>query len=141
MPIQQMTEPKVDSEEETKEKQVSLNIHSALYNYKAKGTTIELVGNDKVDGADAYKLKVTLKTGKPSFYLIDKKSNRVVKTITKDKGEDGTEKEIETPFGDYKQNADGFWFAHSTSFNGGMVTITFDKIETNIKIDESIFKD
>ena len=141
MPIQQMTEPKVDSEEETKEKQGALDIHSALYDYKAKGTTIELVGNDKVDGADAYKLKVTLKTGKPAFFLIDKKSNRVVKTIAKGKGPDGTEQEIETPYGDYKQNADGFWFAYSTSFNGGMVSVTFDKIETNIKIDESIFKD
>lgn len=141
MPIQQMTEPKISSEEELKEQQGAIDIHSALYNYKAKGTTVELVGDDKVDGADVYKLKVTLKSGKTSFYLIDKKTNRVAKTIAKAKGPDGTEMEVETPYGDYKQNADGYWFAYTTSMQGGMITMTFDKIESNIKIDESIFKD
>lgn len=141
MPIQQMTEPKVSTEEELKAQQGALDIHSALYDYKAKGTTVELVGDDKLDGADVYKLKVTPTSGKTSFYLIDKKTNRVVKTISKGKGPDGVEMDIETPYGDYKQNADGYWFAYSTSMNGGMVSVTYDKIESNIKIDESIFKD
>jgi hypothetical protein len=140
-PIQQMTEPKAGTDEEIKEAQGALDIHSALYNYKENGTTVELVGDDKVDGADAYKLKVTKKSGKSSFYLIDKKSNRVVKTISKGKGPDGTEQDVETPYGDYKQNADGYWFAYTTSMQGGMVAVTFEKIETNIKVDESIFKD
>ncbi len=141
MPIQQMTEPKVSTEEELKEMQGALDIHSTLYNYKAKGTTVELVGDDKVDGTDVYKLKVTQKSGKTSLFLIDKKTNRVIKTISKAKGPDGTEMEVETPYGDYKQNADGYWFAYSTAMQGGMVSIAFDKIETNIKIDENIFKD
>lgn len=141
IPIQQMTEPKISTEEELKEMQGAINIHSALYNYKAKGTTVELVGDDKVDAADVYKLKVTQKSGKSSFYLIDKKTNRVVKTIAKSKGPDGTEMDVETPYGDYKQNADGYWFAYTTAIQGGMVSVAFDKIETNIKIDENIFKD
>jgi len=141
MPIQQMTEPKVGTAEEVKEQQGALDINSALYNYKAKGTTVELVGDDKVDGADVYKLKVTQKSGKTSFYLIDKKTNRVIKTISKAKGPDGVEQDIETPYGDYKQNADGYWFAYTTSMQGGMVSVTYEKIESNIKIDESIFKD
>jgi hypothetical protein len=45
---------------------------------------------------------------------------------------------METSFADYKQNADGFWFPYSmTTMNG---TITYEKIETNVKVDESIFK-
>ncbi len=140
-PIQQMTEPKAGTEEEVKEAQGALDINSALYDYKAKGTTVELVGEDKVDGADVYKLKVTKKEGKAAFYLIDKKTNRVVKTISKGKGPDGTEQDVETPYGDYKQNADGYWFAYTTAMQGGMVAVTYEKIETNIKIDESIFKD
>lgn len=141
MPIQQMTEPKISTEEESKAQQGALDIHSALYDYKTKGTTVELVGDDKVDGADVYKLKVTPTSGKTSFYLIDKKSNRVVKTISKGKGPDGIEMDIETPYGDYKQNADGYWFAYTTALQNGMVSITYDKIESNIKIDENIFKD
>ena len=76
MPIQQMTEPRISTEEESKAQQGALDIHSALYDYKTKGTTVELVGDDKVDGADVYKLKVIPTSGKTSFYLIDKKSNR-----------------------------------------------------------------
>ncbi len=140
-PIQQMSEPKAGTDEEVKEQQSALDVQSALYNYKERGTTIELVGNDKVDGADAYKLKVDRKDGKSAFYLIDKKTNRVVKTISKGKGPDGVEQDVETPYGDYKQNADGYWFAYTTAFQGGMVAVTYEKIETNIKVDESIFKD
>ena len=141
MPIQQMTEPKVSTEEESKAQQGALDIHSGLYDYKVKGTTVELVGDDKVDGADVYKLKVTQKSGKSSFYLIDKKTNRVVKTISTGKGPDGVEMDIETPYGDYKQNADGYWFAYTTAMQGGAISVTYDKIESNIKIDENIFKD
>lgn len=141
MPAQQMTEPRAGTPEEVKEQQGAIDIHSALYNYKANGTTVELVGDDKVDGADVYKLKVTKKEGKSAFYLIDKKSNRVVKTISKATGPDGTERDVETPYGDYKQNVDGYWFAYSTAFSGGMVSVVYEKIESNIKVDQSIFKD
>jgi hypothetical protein len=140
-PIQQMTEPKITTGEDAKEMQSALDVQSSLLNYKEKGTTLELIGDEKVDGGDAYKLKVTRKEGKSAFYLIDKKTNRVVKTISKAKGPDGIEQDIETPYGDYKQNADGYWFAYTTAFQGGMVAVTFEKIETNVKVDESIFKD
>jgi hypothetical protein len=140
-PIQQMTEPKIGTEEEVKQMQGAIDVQGNLYNYKEKGTTVELAGDDKVDGEAAFKLKVTKKDGKSSFVLIDKKNYRVVKTISKQKGPDGSEQDVETPFGDYKQNADGFWFPYSTAFQGGMATVVFDKIETNVKVDESIFKD
>jgi hypothetical protein len=140
-PIQQMTEPKVTTGEDIKEMQGALDIQNSLYNYKEKGTAVELVGEEKVDAQDAYKLKVTKKEGKSAFYFIDKKTNRIIKTVAKAKGPDGTEQDVETPYGDYKQNADGYWFAYTTAFQGGMAAVTFEKIETNIKIDESIFKD
>jgi hypothetical protein len=139
-PIQQMTEPKEGTPEEVKEAQGAVNVHNSLYDYKAKGSTVELEGNDKVDGADVYKLKLTKKDGKITFYFIDKKTNRIVKSSSKAKGPDGTEQDSETPYGDYKQNADGFWFPYSTALQNGMVTIVFEKIESNVKVDESIFK-
>ncbi len=140
-PIQQMAEPVVTTGDDVKDMQGALDIQSALFNYKEKGTTIELIGEEKVDAQDAYKLKVTKKGGKSAFYFIDKKTNRVVKTVSKGKGPDGTEQDEETPYGDYKQNADGYWFAYTTAFQGGMAAVTFDKIETNVKVDENIFKD
>ena len=39
--------------------------------YKAKGHTVELVGKEKVEGTDAYKLKVTLKNGDVRYIYLD----------------------------------------------------------------------
>ncbi len=137
-PIQQMTEPKEMDAEAVKGMQSALDIQGALFNYKEKGSTVEFVGNEKVDGADAYKLKVTGKSGKSAFYFIDVKSNMLVKTKTKATGPDGVEMDVETNYSDYKKNADGYWFAYSTTTPQGPVV--FDKIESNIAVDENIFK-
>lgn len=137
-PIQQMTEPKELDAETVKTMQSQLDVQGALFNYKEKGATLELAGSDKVDGAEAYKLNVAYKSGKNSTFYIDKTTHRVVKTISKIKTPDGQETDIETLYTDYKQNADGYWFSYSTTTPQGPVT--FDKIETNVKIDENIFK-
>ena len=137
-PIQQMTEPKEMDAETLKGMQSALDIQGQLFNYKEKGTTVEYVATEKVDGADAYKLNVTNKAGKLTTIFIDTKTNRAIKTVTKGKGPDGTDMDVEASYSDYKQNADGFWFAYGTTSPQG--PIVFDKIETNIKVDESIFK-
>lgn len=137
-PIQQMTEPKEMDAEATKVMQSALDIQGAFSNYKEKGSTVEFVGNEKVDGADAYKLKMTGKSGKSVFYFVDVKTNRLVKTSGKAVGPDGAEMNVETTYSDYKQNADGYWFAYSTTTPQGPVI--FDKIESNITVDENIFK-
>lgn len=137
-PIQQMTEPKELDAETVKTMQSQLDLQGALFNYKEKGTAIELAGTEKVEGADAYKLKALYKSGKSTTFFIDKNTNRVVKTISKVKAPDGTEAEMETSFSDYKQNADGYWFSYNTITPQGPVV--FDKIETNLEVDETIFK-
>jgi hypothetical protein len=137
-PIQQMTEPKELDADAVKAGQGQLDVQGSLFNYKEKGATVEYVATEKVDGADAYKLKLTGKGGKVATYFIDTKTNRIIKTVGKGKGQDGTETDMETGYSDYKQNADGYWFAYTmTSPQGPM---TFDKIETNVKVDENIFK-
>jgi hypothetical protein len=50
----------------------------------------------------------------------------------------GQEIDAATTFADYKQNADGYWFAYSVTTMQG--TITYDKISTNVPVDESIYK-
>ena len=138
MPVMGMTEPKEMDAEEYKTGASQFDVHGPLYNYKEKGSTIEFSGSEKVEGADAYKLKVTNKSGKISTYFIDMQTNRLLQTIGNMKGPDGTEKEITVSYKDYKKNADGFWFAYSVTSPEGPVT--FDKIETNITVDENLFK-
>ena len=137
-PIQQMKEPKEMDAAAVKGMQSALDIQGAFINYKEKGSTVELIGNEKVDGADAYKLKVIGKSGKPAFYFIDVKTNRLVKTSAKVVGPDGAEIDVETTYSDYKQNGDGYWFAYATTTPQGPVV--FDKIESNVVVDENIFK-
>ena len=137
-PIQQMTEPKELDADAVKAAQGQLDVQGTLFNYKDKGTTVEYAGTEKVDGADAYHLKVTGKSGITNNYFIDTKTNRVAKIAGKAKGPDGSDMDVETVFTDYKQNADGFWFAYTRTTPNG--PISFDKIETNVKVDESIFK-
>lgn len=136
-PIQGMSDPKEMDAEQYKSIASQLDLQGALLNYKTKGNAVEYVGTEKVDGADAYKLKVTLKSGKVSNYFIDTKTNRVIKIASKS-SVNGEEMEIETTFADYKQDANGFWFPYTTTNMQG--TINFDKIESNITIDEAIFK-
>lgn len=128
----------VDMDEDTHNfYMMQTDIQGPLFNYKEKGNKIELTGTEKVDGSEAYKLKVTFKSGKTADFFIDKKTNRLVKT----KGTQtmmGQEMEIETTYTDYKQNADGYWFAY-TATNSMRGPIKFDKIETNVPVDEKIF--
>ena len=137
MPIQQMTEPTAMSDDQLKSGQLQLDVQSSLLNYKEKGTSIELLGTEKIDGADNYKMKLTFKNGLVTTYYIGTKDFRLNKTVGK-RMMNGEETEIETTFSNYKQNADGYWFAYTTnSIQGEM---NYDKIETNVAVDESIFK-
>ncbi len=137
MPVMGMTEPKKMEDDQYKSASSQLDIQGALLNYKDKGTTIELLGKDKVDNAEAYKLKLTLKSGKVVTYFLDAKTYFLIKTAGKQNVQ-GEEMDMETTFADFKQNADGFWFPYSTTSMQG--TITFDKIETNVKVEDSLFK-
>lgn len=136
-PVQGMDAP-VDMEpEQYKSVSNQLDLHGALCNYKEKGHTVELLGNEKLDGNDAHKLKVTFKNGVVSTYYIDAKTGRLLKTTGMAKVQ-GEEMEVSSTYSDYKQNADGYWFAYSVTQMQG--TIVYDKISTNIPVDESIFK-
>ena len=135
-PVMGMTEPKEMEAPQHKTSVNQLDVQGALVNYKDKGTTVELIGKEKVDGADAHKIKVTYKNGHTSTYYIDEKTNRHVKSVSKSVA-NGNEVETETTFNDFKQNADGYWFPYTITNAQG--TIIFDKIETNVAIDSKLF--
>lgn len=135
MPVMQQTEPKEMDAEQLKSVQSQLDIQSTFLDYKTKGYTVEYLGTEKVDGKDAYKLKV-VKAGKDVLYYIDAVSNFIVKTSSKANVQ-GQETDMESSFSDYKQTADGFWFAHTNTTLQGV--ITFDKITTNIPVDDKLF--
>lgn len=137
-PIQQMTEPKELDAEKVASSQGQLDLIGSLMDAKAKGNKVEFVANEKYNSEDVYKVKLVRTGGKEIFYYISKKTNFLVKTTSKEKGADGNEVEFVNEYSNYKQNKDGYWFAYSKITPNG--TITYDTIETNVKIDENIFK-
>jgi len=136
-PVRGKTEPEDMDPEQFKSAQNQMDVQGALFNYREKGTAAELVGKETVDGVEAYNLKVTFKNGLVSNYYIDTKTSRIVKTSGK-LNINGQEVEVVSSYSDYKQNADGYWFAYSVTTTQG--TIVYDKISTNIPVDESLFK-
>lgn len=136
-PIRGQDSPEPMEEEQFKSAQNQMDLQGALCNYKEKGTTVELLGKETIDGAETNKLKVTYKNGIVANYFIDAKTSRLLKSTGK-AVVNGQETDIETTYGDYKQNADGYWFPYSITNMQG--TIAYDKISTNLPIDESIYK-
>ena len=142
MPFAGSKVPQQMAEDEMKMAQEQADIDGPLVDYKAKGNTVELLGKDKVEGADAYKLKVTLKNGVVRTMYIDAEHFLQVKEESK-RTIRGTEIDGETILGDYKE-VDGMMFPHSVDSgqkgNPQRQKLVVEKIELNVPIDDSRFK-
>ncbi|MGC4101787.1 hypothetical protein [Ferruginibacter sp.] len=137
MPVFGQASPQPMPDDQLKSAQTALDLHGTFVNYKEKGTQLELLGKEAVDGVDCYKVKATFKNGNVTVYFYDAKTNLLLKTSTEGSA-NGEKVDVYTIYSNYKQNADGYWFAYTTTNSRGQTD--FDKIETNIKVDEKIFK-
>jgi hypothetical protein len=133
--------PEPMSAEEVKDAVNEADFDGPLVDAKAKGNVIELTGTEKVEGRDAYILKVTHKDGQVSSYSFDTKSLLLAKWS----GADTVNGEVvtrETYFHDYR-DVGGLKFAFELVSNtpGTDVTqrIVVDKIELDPQIDEAHF--
>ena len=129
-------------EEELKQIQEDADFDGPLVNYQQKGNKVEFVGAESVEGTDAFKLKVTLKNGDVSYYFMDTDYYVPIKIESK-RMVRGAEREFETSLGDYKEVA-GVYLPHSieSGVKGSpdKLKITFEKIEANVALDDSRFK-
>ncbi len=142
MPFMGKKDPELMSADEAKEMEETADLDGPLVDYKDKGNQVELIGKEKMEGTDAYKLKVTLKNGDIQTVYIDSDSFLSIKEVTK-RTVRGTDQEIESSIGDYKE-VDGivFPFAVESGVKGGSEKqkITISKIELNVPVDDSMFK-
>jgi outer membrane lipoprotein-sorting protein len=135
-------DPEPMSPEDLKDAQEQADMDGPLVDYKEKGHTVELMGKDKVEGSDAYKLKVTLKNGDIQFIYLDTDSFLEIKDESK-RTVRGSEIETETTLGDYKEvNGLLFPFSIQSGAKGHpeKQNITVDKIEVNAAVDDARFK-
>lgn len=117
------------------------DLDGPLVDSKAKGYSVEMVGQEDLEGTPVYKLKVVNKRKEVDYFYLDAETGIELKK-TSIRTKDGNEIETETYFGDYKE-VDGLLFAHSfeTRYKGQSVnTMTIDKVEVNPTIADSLFR-
>jgi len=142
MPFMGKKDPELMSADEAKETEEMADVDGPLVDYKGKGHQLELLGKEKIEGTDAYKLKLTLKNGDVQTIYIDADSFLEIKEVTK-RTVRGTDLEVESSIGDYKEvNGIMFPFAVENQVKGTdqKQKITITKIELNVPADDSLFK-
>jgi hypothetical protein len=133
--------PEPMSADDVKDAANESDFDGPLVDAKAKGNVIELTGTEKVEGRDAYILKVTHKDGTVSNYSFDQGTF----LLTKWSGVDTVNGETVTRatyFHDYR-DVGGLKFAFELVSNNpgteGEQRILVDKIEIDPQIDDSHF--
>jgi len=122
--------------DQLKDAQSQLDMQGPLIDYKAKGNSVEYLGKENSQGIEYYKLKLTRANGKVATYYLDKTflTAKVVSTALIQ----GTEQEVTTEYSDYRKTPEGYMIAFKRVSRG--TEISFDKVEINPTIDETVFK-
>lgn len=124
-----------------KESRKQVNLGGSLMNYKENGSTVELVGKEKLDGVDVYHLKLTEKNGDITNLFLSASNYYTLKSAGK-RNIQGKDIDAEVNFSNFKQ-VEGLTFPftmETASPMGGMMTIETETIKLNPTIDETIFK-
>lgn len=131
------------SADDLKEFEEQADLDGPLVDYKAKGHTVELVGKEKVEGTDTFKLKVTLKNGDVRYIFLEGDTFLGIRTEGKSKIR-GSEVEVESSLGEFKE-VGGLVVAHSidSGVKGNpqqRQKLTIDKVELNVPLEGARFK-
>jgi hypothetical protein len=116
-------------------------IDGPLVDWKEKGSTVEYLGTEDVDGTPAHKLKVVRKNGDISFVYLDPDHFLEIRIVT-GRMRHGAYEEVETDLGDYEK-AGGVFVP--TSIDSGRKgapdkqRTIIDKVEANVPVDDAIF--
>jgi hypothetical protein len=141
-PFQGRKDPERMSADDLKELMEDAEMDGPLVDWKEKGSTIEYLGTEDVDGTQAYKIKVTRKNGDVNFVYLDPDHFLEIRILTQ-RIQQGALVETETDLGDYEK-VDGVFVP--TSIEAGrkgdpdkQKTI-IDKAEGNVPVDNKIFQ-
>lgn len=127
--------------EEQQKAAMDSDLDGLLIGYASKGTRVTLEGMDKVEGHDAYKLKLTLKSGQERRVWIDAQTYLETK-LDGTRRLDGKQKVISTYFRDY-HSVNGLMlpFVFETAVDGVKTSEKIDvqNVVVNPKLDDALF--
>jgi hypothetical protein len=90
------------SADELKAASMQPDLDGPLIDYAAKGTRIDLVGMEKLDSGNAYKLRLTLKSGETTNLWIDAQTFLETKVEGQPRRLDGKVHPVEVYYQDYR---------------------------------------
>jgi hypothetical protein len=139
--------------DEMKIASMQADLDGPLVDYAAKGTRVELAGTEKVEDRDAYKLKLTMKSGQTIHVWIDAQTFLEAKIEGQPRQLDGVDHPVEVYYRDYRPvNGLQIPFVLETKVLPVAKTamglkdppvppekIVVDKVVVNPKLDESLF--
>jgi hypothetical protein len=142
-PFMGKKDPDVMSKDAEKAIKRNADFEGQLINYKDKGSKIELIGKEDLEGSQVYNIKLTDKDNDLTNFYIDADSYLLVKQNDKIKV-DTKEITAESILSNYKQ-VNGVLFPYSIESKSpdnpmGNAKIVVDSIEVNMTVDDSIFK-
>ena len=141
-PFQGRKDPEKLSADDVKPLMDDAEIDGPLVDWKNKGSAIEYIGREDVDGTLAYKIKVVRKNGDVSFVYLDPDHFLEIRILTQ-RIRHGAQEEVEEDIGDYEKIAGVFLpFSFEAGRKGDpdKQKIAIEKIEPNVQIDDAIFK-
>jgi outer membrane lipoprotein-sorting protein len=134
--------PKPLPDEVVQEAAEQADIEGPLVDWKAKGHQVELAGREAVGDGEAWKIKLTLKSGAVLYDYLDVKSLYLLRTDSTRQVR-GSPVQIKTTFGDYRKIG-GILFPHLVEVEAvgrpQRLSVVVDKVEVNPTLSDALFE-
>jgi hypothetical protein len=140
-PFQGRKDPEKMSADDVKPLMEDAEIDGPLVDWKTKGSTLEYLGREDVDGTSAYKIKVVRKNGDVNFVYLDPDHFLEIRILTQ-RVRHGAQEETETDISDYEKIGGVFVpFSIEAGRKGDpdKQKIVIEKAEANVPVDDAIF--
>jgi hypothetical protein len=141
-PFNGRKDPERMSADDLKEMIEEAEIDGPLVDWQSKGSTVEYLGREDVDGTLAHKLKVVRKNGDVSFVYLDPDHFLEIRMLTQ-RLKHGALIEEEMDLGDYeKVNGVFVPFSVETGSKGDTdkQKVVIEKAEGNAAVEDNVFK-
>ena len=140
-PFQGRKDPEKLSADDVKPLITDAEIDGPLVDWKTKGSTLEYLGREDVDGTSAYKIKVVRKNGDVNFVYLDPDHFLEIRILTQ-RIRHGAQEEVEEDISDYEKIGGvfiPFSFEDGRKGDPDKQKTVIEKAEANVPVDDAIF--
>jgi hypothetical protein len=141
-PFQGRKDPEKMSADDAKELMEDAEIDGPLVDWKAKGSAVDYLGTEDIDGTLAHKLRVARKNGDVSYVYLDPDHFLEIRIVTQ-RVVQGALVETETDLGDYEKIGGvfiPFSIEEGAKGSSDKQKIILEKGEANIPVDDAVFR-